>query len=99
MALDKETVARVAHLARIRVREERLEPLAAELDTIVNWVEQLGEVNTDGVQPMTSVVEMTANWRQDQVTDGGYADRVTANAPDPAHDQDGAFYAVPKVVE
>lgn len=95
MALDPKTVAKVAHLARINVPEERLEPLARELDTIVNWVEQLDEVNTDGVIPMASAVEMTAMWREDAVTDGGYPEKVVANAPEP---QD-TFYTVPKVVE
>ncbi len=99
MALDEGTVARVAHLARIRVKDERLKPLAGELDTIVNWVEQLGEVDTNNVAPMTSVVEMQAHWRQDAVSDGGYPDRVTGNAPDGVADPEGAFYGVPKVVE
>lgn len=99
MTLDRETVSKVAHLARIKVPEERLAPLAGELDTIVNWVEQLGEVDTKDVAPMTSVVEMQAHWREDKITDGGYAERVTGNAPDGVSDPEGAFFAVPKVVE
>ena len=95
MSLDKATVAGIAHLARIDVPEEKLEPLAGELNNILGWIEQLGEVDTDGVAPMTSVVEMDLPQRADQVTDGGYRERVLANAPQPA---DG-FFAVPKVVE
>lgn len=95
MALDPKTVAKVAHLARIKVGEDRLAPLAQELDAIVAWVEQLGEVDTDGVTPMASAVDMAAQWREDDVTDGGYPDKIVANAPDPQ----GDFYTVPKVVE
>ena len=95
MALDKQTVAKVAHLARIRIEEDRLESLAGELDEIVNWVEQLGEVDTDGVQPMTSAVDMSLNWRDDEVTDGGYPKKVTRNAPE----SQMGFFVVPKVVE
>lgn len=95
MALDKDTVAKVAYLARIKVPEERLEPLAGELDGIVNWVEQLGEVDTDGVAPMTSAVETSLRWRKDEVTDGGYPEKVTRNAPEAQMN----FYTVPKVVE
>ncbi|WP_259780025.1 Asp-tRNA(Asn)/Glu-tRNA(Gln) amidotransferase subunit GatC [Aestuariispira ectoiniformans] len=95
MSLDKETVAKIAHLARIRVPEEDLEPLAGELNNILGWIEQLGEVDTDGVEPMTSVVEMTLRQREDQVTDGNYPDKVLANGPDTAM----GFYTVPKVVE
>ncbi len=95
MALDAETVRRFARLARIKVPEERLQPLAGELANIIGWVEQLGEVETEGTAPMTSVVHMAFKTRQDQVTDGGYADKVLANAPE-AH---RGFYTVPKVVE
>ena len=95
MSLDKATVARIAHLARIHVPEQDLEPLSGELSTILDWVEQLNEVDTDGVAPMTSVVEMPARWRKDKVTDGGYAEDVLANAPE----AEMGFYTVPKVVE
>ena len=95
MSLDKATVARIAHLARIHVPEEDLEPLSGELSTILDWVEQLNEVDTDGVAPMTSVVEMTARWRKDEVNDGDRADDALANAPD----AEMGFYTVPKVVE
>jgi len=95
MSLDKTTVAKIAHLARIRVEEDKLEPLAAELNNIIGWVEQLGEVDTDGVQPMTSVVHVTLPRRADAVDDGGDPDRVLDNAPAKVNH----FYAVPKVVE
>ena len=95
MALDKDTVRDIATLARIRVPEDALDALAAELSRIMDWVEQLAEVDTDGVEPMTSVVAMTAPERADTVTDGGLRDEVLANAPD----AQGAFFTVPKVIE
>jgi aspartyl-tRNA(Asn)/glutamyl-tRNA(Gln) amidotransferase subunit C len=93
--MDSETVKRIAHLARIDVAEEELERLADELGAIIGWVEQLDEVDTDGVEPMTSVVEATLPKRADEVTDGGIRDDVLANAPDP----EKGFYTVPKVLE
>ncbi|MGC2855278.1 Asp-tRNA(Asn)/Glu-tRNA(Gln) amidotransferase subunit GatC [Novispirillum sp. DQ9] len=93
--LDKTTVRNIAFLARIDVPDADLEPLAHQLSGILDWVEQLQEVNTDGVHPMSSVTEMTLPWRADDVTDGGYRDKVTVNAPGA---RDG-FFAVPKVVE
>ena len=95
MALDQETVRRIATLARIKVPEENLDPLAGELNNILGWIEQLSEVDTDDVQPMTSVVETVAPQRPDVVTDGGAPDQVLRNAPQ----AEGAFYTVPKVVE
>ncbi len=95
MSVDKDTVAKIASLARIRVDENQSEALAGELSNILVWIEQLSELDTDGVEPMTSVVSMTLPLRKDTVTDGGYPDKVTANAPEAAH----GFYAVPKVVE
>jgi aspartyl-tRNA(Asn)/glutamyl-tRNA(Gln) amidotransferase subunit C len=95
MSLSRDDVRKIAFLARIRVPDDRLEPLAGELNNIVGWVEQLGEVNTDGVEPMTSVVDMETPMRKDEVTDGGITDKVLSNAPD----GEGAFYGVPKVVE
>jgi aspartyl-tRNA(Asn)/glutamyl-tRNA(Gln) amidotransferase subunit C len=95
MSLDKNDVRRVAFLARIRVGEDDLEPVAADLNNIIGWVEQLAEVDTDGVEPMTGVSGMTAKQREDVVTDGGAPDKVLGNAPDRV----GDFYAVPKVVE
>ena len=95
MALDKATVARIATLARIRLSEAELEPLAAELSGILDWVEQLQEVDTTGVAPMTSVVEMTLPMREDKVTDGNNPDAVLGNAPR----GERGFFTVPKVVE
>ena len=95
MALDKAEVAHIAALARIRLDDAELEPLASELSQILGWVEQLGEVDTDGVAPMTSVAAMRLPMREDTVTDGGCRDAILGNAPRQAK----GFFAVPKVVE
>lgn len=95
MALDPAAVKRIARLARIAVPEEELAPLAKELSGILTWVEQLDEVDTANVAPMTSVVALTLPMRDDVVTDGGVPEKVLANAPDRV----GGFFAVPKVVE
>ena len=95
MAIDAATVKKVATLARIRVPEERHESLAQELTGIMAWIEQLAEVDTDGVEPMTSVVDAKLPMRADVVTDGGDAARILANAPKSAN----GFFVVPKVVE
>ena len=95
MSLDKATVARIASLARIRIPNEELEGLAGELNNILGWVEQLDEVPTDDVAPMTRRADLKLRWREDKVTDGGIRDKVLANAPDA---RDG-FFTVPKVVE
>jgi len=95
MALNKDAVAHIAALARIRLREEELEPLAAELSQILTWVEQLAEVDTGDVAPMTSVAAMTLPMREDEVTDGDRRDDILKNAPHSAR----GFFTVPKVVE
>lgn len=95
MSIDKETARKVAHLARIKVSEDALEPLADALSNILDFMEQLNEVDIEGVEPMTSVTPMALKQRKDVVTDGGYADRILANAPDTRE----GFFAVPKVVE
>ena len=95
MAIDAATVKKVASLARIREPEERLEPLAKELNAILQWIDQLAEVDTDGVEPMTSAVATKLPMREDVITDGGHADKVLANAPKDAN----GFFVVPKVVE
>ena len=95
MSIDKETARRVAHLARIEVAEGELGPLAGELSAILGWMEQLREVDIEGVEPMTSVTPMQLPWRDDVVTDGGDRERVLANAPDAR----AGFFTVPKVVE
>lgn len=95
MSLDKTTVAKIATLARIHVPAQALAPLAGEMSKIIDWVEQLAEVDTEGVAPMTSAVEMEPRWRKDAVTDGDRLDAVVANAPEPEH----GFFTVPKVME
>jgi aspartyl-tRNA(Asn)/glutamyl-tRNA(Gln) amidotransferase subunit C len=95
MALDEKTVARIARLARIAVPEDELAPLAGELSHILEWIEQLNEVDTAGVAPMTSVVAMKLASRADRVTDGGRAEAILANAPERQH----GYFVVPKVVE
>ena len=95
MPLDASTVKAIAFLARIRVPEDDFERLAGDLDNILGWIEQLSQVDTDGVAPMTSVAEMTLPERADEVTDGDCAERVLANAPE----AEKGFFAVPKVVE
>src|SRR4051794_17036407 len=81
MAIDAATVRKVAKLARLSEAEDRLAPLAAELNGIMAWIEQLGEVDTDGVEPMSSAVDLKLPMREDVVTDGGDPRRVLANAP------------------
>ena len=95
MAIDAATVRKVAHLARIKTPDDRLEPLAQELNGILSWIEQLQQVNVDGVEPMTSNVAQPLRLRDDVVTDGAKVDAILSNAPKSA---DG-FYVVPKVVE
>lgn len=95
MSLDKSAVTHIATLARIRVADEEKERLVHELNGILAWVEQLDEIETQGVEPMTSVAEMTLPMRDDKVTDGNRRDDILANAPEAAH----GFFAVPKVVE
>jgi aspartyl-tRNA(Asn)/glutamyl-tRNA(Gln) amidotransferase subunit C len=95
MAIDAATVRKVARLARIAEPEEKLEGLAKELSGILNWIEQLNEVDTDGVEPMASAVHMPAPMRDDVVTEGGDPEVVLSNAPKRA----GNFFVVPKVVE
>ncbi|MCH8684898.1 Asp-tRNA(Asn)/Glu-tRNA(Gln) amidotransferase subunit GatC [Pedomonas mirosovicensis] len=95
MAVDEKTVRRIAHLARIKLDDADVEPMMKELNGILDWVEQLGEVNTDGVEPMTSVVAQGLRWREDVVNDGNIQEDVLKNAPEAQF----GFYAVPKVIE
>ena len=95
MALDKAAVAHIAALARIRLKEEELEPLAAELSHILGWVEQLAEIDTAEIPPMTSVAAMSLPMREDEVTDGNRREEILGNAPQSTR----GFFAVPKVVE
>ena len=95
MSVDAATVRRIAHLARIAVKDDEIEHLRGELNAMLAFVEQLGEVNVEGVEPMTSVMPMAMKMRADVVTDGGIADDIVKNAP--ATEQH--FFLVPKVVE
>ena len=95
MSVDSDSVRRIAHLARIAVAEDEIEHLKGELNAILAFVEQLSEVNVEGVEPMTSVTPMEMKKRADVVTDGEIADDVVRNAPE-THDH---FFLVPKVVE
>jgi aspartyl-tRNA(Asn)/glutamyl-tRNA(Gln) amidotransferase subunit C len=95
MSIDIDTARRVAHLARIRVDEDDLPALAGELSNILTFMEQLNEVDVEGVEPMTSVTPMRLKRRADVVTDGNMQDKILSNAPDARE----GFFAVPKVVE
>jgi aspartyl-tRNA(Asn)/glutamyl-tRNA(Gln) amidotransferase subunit C len=95
MSIDRDTVKRVAHLARIAVSDAEAESLKSDLNAILSFVEQLNEVDVTGVEPMTSVVDMKMKMRSDVVTEGDQADDIVANAPA----GEKHFFAVPKVVE
>ncbi|MEE9314085.1 MAG: Asp-tRNA(Asn)/Glu-tRNA(Gln) amidotransferase subunit GatC [Rhizobiaceae bacterium] len=95
MSVDTATVKRVAKLSRIAITDERAESMQGELNTILGFIEQLNEVDVEGVEPMTSVVDMDMRKRADGVTDGNKADDITANAPV----TEDNFFMVPKVVE
>ena len=95
MSVDTTTVRRIAHLARIAVAEDEVEHLKNELNGILAFVEQLQEVNVEGVEPMTSVTPMAMKKREDMVTDGDIADDIVKNAPA----TEGHYFVVPKVVE
>lgn len=95
MSVDADTVRRIGRLARIRVTEDEVAAYEGELNAILGFVEQLGEVDVEGVEPMTSVAPMQLRRREDAVTDGGYAEKIVANAPL----SEDNFFMVPKVVE
>jgi aspartyl-tRNA(Asn)/glutamyl-tRNA(Gln) amidotransferase subunit C len=95
MSVDKATVAKIASLARIRMSDEEVAAMVPELNQILGWVEQLGEVDVTGVEPMTAVIPNHLRLRDDVVTDGGIREAVLANAPAPEH----GFFGVPKVIE
>ena len=95
MAIDAATVKKVARLARIAEPDDKLESLAKELSGILSWIEQLNEVDTDGVEPMTTAVHAALPMREDVVTDGGDSAKVLINAPK----SERGFFVVPKVVE
>ncbi|GHF25830.1 aspartyl/glutamyl-tRNA(Asn/Gln) amidotransferase subunit C [Kordiimonas sediminis] len=93
--IDKATVAKIARLSRIKIEEDKLEPLAGELNNILGWVEQLGEVNTDTIEPMASPVNAKLRWRDDVINDGDKQESVLKNAAK----AEFGFFAVPKVIE
>jgi aspartyl-tRNA(Asn)/glutamyl-tRNA(Gln) amidotransferase subunit C len=95
MSVDAATVKRIGRLARIRVEENEVEKYQGEINAILGFVEQLGEVDVEGVEPMTSVTPMQLRRRDDVVTDGGYPEKVVANAPL----TEDNFFMVPKVIE
>jgi aspartyl-tRNA(Asn)/glutamyl-tRNA(Gln) amidotransferase subunit C len=95
MSLDPATVRRIAALARIHVEEADIPRLQSELNGILGWIEQLNEVNVDGIEPLAAAATIALKMREDVITDGGYPEKILSNAPDRA----GDFYAVPKVVE
>ena len=95
MSIDLETVKKIASLSRISVTEEEAQAMVPELNNILGWVEQLGEVDVTGVEPMTAVIPNHLRLRDDVVTDGNIRDKVLANAPQAEH----GFFAVPKVIE
>ena len=95
MAVDQATTRRIAHLARIAVKDEEVAHLTGEINAVLAFVEQLGEVDVEGVEPMTSVTPMQMKMREDVVNDGGIADAIVANAPA----TEDHFFLVPKVLE
>jgi len=95
MSVDTATVRHIAKLARLKMSDAEVEALVPELNNILGWVEQLGEVDTDGVEPLTAVIDQKLRLRDDVVNDGDCRDAVLANAPDAQH----GFFAVPKVIE
>jgi aspartyl-tRNA(Asn)/glutamyl-tRNA(Gln) amidotransferase subunit C len=95
MSVTSEQVRHIAKLARIGMSDTELEALVPELNNILGWVEQLGEVNTDGVEPLATVIDLKLRLRDDLVTEGNIRDEVLANAPEAQH----GFFAVPKVIE
>lgn len=95
MSVDAATVRKIASLARLAASEEEIAALVPELNNILRWIEQLSEVDTDGIEPLAAVIPNTLRLREDVVTDGGIRDDVLANAPQAEH----GFFAVPKVIE
>jgi len=95
MSVSNDQVRHIAKLARIAMSDDEIERLAPELNNILGWVEQLGEVDTNGVEPLTAVIDQKLRLRDDVVTEGNIRDEILANAPDGQH----GFFAVPKVIE
>lgn len=95
MSVSNDQVRHIARLARIAMSDEEIERFVPELNNILDWVEQLGEVDTNGVEPLTAVIDQKLRFRDDVVTEGGIRDEILANAPEAQH----GFFAVPKVIE
>jgi len=95
MSIDKDTVSKVSNLARIEIDDKQLEKLSKELDSVIEWINTLNEVETEGVEPIANVTGQTLPLREDKVNDGGYAEKILNNAPEQA----SGFFVVPKVVE
>jgi aspartyl-tRNA(Asn)/glutamyl-tRNA(Gln) amidotransferase subunit C len=95
MSVDTATVRHIARLARLQMSDAEVEATVPELNNILGWVEQLAEVDTDGVEPLTAVIDLKLRLRDDVVNDGKVREDVLANAPDAQH----GFFAVPKVIE
>ncbi len=95
MSIDKETVYKIARLSRIKIENENVDKISSELSAVLNWIDELNEVDTDGIEPLSSITGHKLPTRKDEVRDGGYADRILENAPE----KSSGFFVVPKVVE
>ena len=95
MSIDKDTVAKVSNLARIKINNDQLSKISNELESVIEWIDTLNEVNTDGVEPIANVSGQKLPLREDKVTDGGYSEKILNNAPE----KESGFFVVPKVVE
>ena len=95
MSIDKDTVAKVSNLARIKINNDQLSTISNELESVIEWIDSLNEVNTDGVEPIANVSGQKLPLREDKVTDGGYSEKILNNAPE----KESGFFVVPKVVE
>ncbi len=95
MSIDKETVYKIAKLSRIKIDEKDSDKIRSELNSVLDWINELSEVDTDGIEPLSSVTGHKLPQRTDNVTDGDYVDRILKNAPE----KSSGFFVVPKVVE
>ena len=95
MPIDKDIVTQVSNLARIKINNDQLSTISNELESVIEWIDTLNEVNTDGVEPIANVSGQKLPLREDKVTDGGYSEKILNNAPE----KESGFFVVPKVVE
>ncbi len=95
MPIDKDIVTKVSNLARIKINNDQLSKISNELESVIEWIDTLNEVNTDGVEPIANVSGQKLPLREDKVTDGGYSEKILNNAPE----KESGFFVVPKVVE